>query len=56
MVCRRCQGFMVPEWCTDLEFDIWTLRCVNCGAIVDPTIDRHQGVPTVDKRPILAAS
>jgi len=41
--CTRCGGLMVPEFCTDLlngsgSLDCSTLRCVQCGDIVDPVI------------------
>lgn len=45
MACRRCNGFMVEEWHSDimLEHSLW--RCVNCGAIVDPFLQSHP--PTI---------
>ncbi|MCW5786814.1 MAG: hypothetical protein KIT49_04880 [Nitrospira sp.] len=46
--CMRCGGLMVPDFCTDLlngsgSLDCSTLRCVQCGDIVDPVIrlNRH---------------
>jgi hypothetical protein len=46
--CTRCGGLMVPEFCTDLlngsgSLDCSTLRCVQCGDVVDPVIrwNRH---------------
>ena len=46
--CTRCGGLMVPDFCTDLlngsgSLDCSTLRCVQCGDIVDPVIrwNRH---------------
>ena len=41
--CPRCGGLMVSQFCIDLfngtgEFEIETLRCVQCGDIVDPVI------------------
>jgi hypothetical protein len=42
-ICVRCGGFMVSEFCMDLlnsagELEIETLRCVQCGEVVDPVI------------------
>jgi RNase P subunit RPR2 len=43
MTCRKCKGLMVTEWiCEFLEKDAYVWRCVNCGAIVDPTIRKAQ--------------
>ncbi len=50
MECRRCHGLMVEEWCTELDFDGYIRRCVNCGAILDPTIERNQTVPPAQRR------
>lgn len=41
--CARCGGLLASEFCMDLlnsagELDIKTLRCVQCGDIVDPVI------------------
>lgn len=41
--CVRCGGLMVSEFCMDLlnsagELEIETLRCVQCGEVVDPVI------------------
>jgi rubredoxin len=38
MACRRCRGLMIEECHSDLmlEHSVW--RCVNCGAIFDPTM------------------
>lgn len=41
--CPRCDGLMVSQFCIDLfngtgELEIETLRCVQCGDIVDPVI------------------
>jgi hypothetical protein len=41
--CGRCGGLMVSEFCMDLlnsagELEIETLRCVQCGDVVDPVI------------------
>jgi hypothetical protein len=41
--CVRCGGLMVGEFCMDLlnsigELEAETLRCVQCGEVVDPVI------------------
>lgn len=41
--CVRCGGLMVGEFCMDLlnssgELQVETLRCVQCGEVVDPVI------------------
>ncbi len=41
--CLRCGGLMVRDFCTDLlsgasGLDSTTLRCVQCGDVVDPVI------------------
>jgi hypothetical protein len=38
MACHRCKGFMVEEWHSDLSLEQSFWRCVNCGAIEDPTV------------------
>ena len=50
MHCSRCGGWMLSEWLTDLLDDTghrycrgW--RCVNCGAIDDAVVRRHQANP-----------
>ncbi len=55
MECRRCEGLMVEEWCCELEVEGYWLRCVNCGAILDRTIQRNQGVIPTFKRPATVA-
>jgi hypothetical protein len=46
MTCQRCEGLMVLEQYDDLElgsagFEVSALRCLNCGAIIDPVIASH---------------
>lgn len=41
--CRRCDGLMVHEHCSDLfddtgKMDFPALRCIQCGEVVDPVI------------------
>ena len=45
--CNRCSGCLESEMCIDLESDtgyctFWTLRCLQCGDIVDETILRNR--------------
>jgi hypothetical protein len=45
--CDRCGGLLVPDFCTDLhnvtgEFDCSTLRCVQCGDVIDPVIQQNR--------------
>lgn len=47
--CHRCGGLMVDEFCMDLlnstgELDVKTLRCVQCGELVDPVILANRAV------------
>ena len=46
-ICGRCAGLLVPDFCTDLfngtgEFDGAITRCVQCGEVVDPVIQRNR--------------
>ncbi len=56
MECRRCRGLMASEWCSELFIEAYVWRCINCGAIVDPTIERNRGISREDRLPVLAAS
>ncbi len=56
MKCKRCLGFMVPEWCSELFIEAYVMRCVNCGAIVDPTISKNQQLSQPGKCAALVAS
>jgi hypothetical protein len=45
--CDRCGGLLVPDFCTDLstitgEFECATSRCVQCGDVIDPVIQRNR--------------
>ena len=47
MKCSRCNGFMVVEDCLDTKGEpgqLWirALRCVMCGNLIDPIINRHR--------------
>lgn len=47
--CVRCGGFMVRDLCMDLlnstgELAFAAKRCVQCGEVVDPVIERNRRV------------
>ncbi|HJT20869.1 MAG TPA: hypothetical protein VJ746_10390 [Nitrospira sp.] len=49
MTCTRCEGLMVPDHLIDMQesgIPMWMKgwRCVSCGNIVDPLIQRHRFV------------
>ena len=46
-ICGRCGGFMVNDFCMDVststgEEDFAARRCVQCGEVVDPVIERNR--------------
>jgi hypothetical protein len=50
--CVRCGGLMVGEFCMDLlnssgELEVETLRCVQCGEVVDPVILANRAIQRV---------
>lgn len=46
MSCPRCHGLMVSDMCWDLEETqgmwIHTIRCMNCGHLTEPTMEKHR--------------
>ena len=51
--CDRCGGLLVPDFCTDLnnitgEFDCATSRCVQCGDVIDPVIQRNRRLQQIN--------
>ena len=45
--CNRCGGLMVTDFCVDLlnstgELEFAAKRCVQCGEVVDPVIQRNR--------------
>lgn len=47
--CTRCGGLMVSDFCMDLlsstgELEFAVKRCVQCGDVVDPVIQRNRGL------------
>jgi hypothetical protein len=43
MTCGRCKGLMVDEWRPDFSPETFVWRCINCGSVVDPLIERNRG-------------
>lgn len=48
-ICSRCGGLMVCDFCMDLlnstgELEFVAKRCVQCGEVVDPVIERNRRV------------
>jgi hypothetical protein len=59
MHCERCQGLMVEDHLIDMQDDsgnLWlrTRRCVICGAVSEPLIDRRRRGVVADVRPLVA--
>jgi uncharacterized Zn finger protein len=58
MKCPRCHGLMVQDMCWDLEETqgmwIHTSRCMNCGHLTDPQMDKHrqQGATAAPSRTV----
>ena len=47
LTCARCGGLMVSDFCMDLmnspgELEVAAKRCVQCGEVVDPVIQRNR--------------
>lgn len=60
MTCSRCRGLMVVDHFIDMQDDAGKLwlrawRCVMCGEVVDPLIQRHRIIQTNSRRPIPVA-
>lgn len=57
MSCSRCQGLMIKDHFMDFDGTIGhTLacgyRCMNCGNVHDPVIERHRRARTYQAPPI----
>lgn len=50
MACRKCQGFMVREWCGDSTIESYVWRCVNCGGLIYPPLKPTEDTATMVKR------
>jgi hypothetical protein len=42
MDCPKCNGLMVTERFSDYFLSCVAWKCLNCGAVVDPTIMENQ--------------
>jgi hypothetical protein len=42
MHCSKCKGLMVQERLSDYFLVWYAWKCLNCGAMVDPTIKENQ--------------
>ncbi|GAB4374156.1 MAG: hypothetical protein Kow00128_24090 [Deltaproteobacteria bacterium] len=47
--CPRCNGAMVYERFMDMLDMFYAWRCLNCGEIMDPVVERNRG--SVGKTP-----
>lgn len=61
MRCDRCQGLMVEDHLIDMLDDsgnLWlrTSRCVSCGAVSEPLIDRRRRGTVAVVRPLTRRS
>jgi len=45
MECPRCDGWLVSTG-TGFHNDPYSLSCVNCGNMTDPTIVKNRALPT----------
>lgn len=50
--CTRCGGLLVSDFCMDLvsgtgDLEFAARRCVQCGEVVDPVIQRNRGIGQV---------
>lgn len=41
--CPRCNGAMVYERFQDMLDMFYAWRCLNCGEIMDPVVERNRG-------------
>ena len=60
MNCFRCDGLMVEDHFLDFEGTtghMWAsgFRCMNCGNVLDPVIERHQSARPEPVRVLLCA-
>jgi len=49
MTCSRCRGLMVEDHILDMQGaygEMWatSLRCMNCGHVLDAVIEQHRPV------------
>ena len=48
-MCSRCGGLLVSDFCIDSldstgELEVAAKRCVQCGEVIDPVIQRNRGL------------
>ncbi len=60
MTCTRCEGVMVSDDLLDLQESFHPMRleghrCLTCGNVVDPLIQRHRMVQNSHLRPVAAS-
>ncbi|MBI4000831.1 MAG: hypothetical protein HY348_03505 [Nitrospira defluvii] len=61
MTCTRCEGLMVADDLLDLQESYHPMRleghrCLSCGNVVDPLIQRHRMVQNSHLHPVAASS
>ncbi len=59
MTCTRCEGLMVLDDMLDMQESFHPMRlqghrCLSCGNIVDPLIQRHRMVQNSHLRQVVA--
>ena len=57
MHCTRCEGLMIPDDLVDMQessIPMWMRgwRCLSCGNIVDPLIQRHRMIQRSGAMPL----
>lgn len=56
MTCQKCNGLMIQEWRPDFSTEAAVLRCINCGLVLDPLIQRNRLARLQAKQPVLGAA
>ena len=61
MTCTRCEGLMVSDDLLDLQESFHPMRlegfrCLSCGNVVDPLIQRNRMVRNPHLRPVAECS
>lgn len=61
MTCTRCDGLMVMDDLIDLQESFHPMRldgyrCLSCGNVVDPLIQRHRMIQQSHLRPVAVRS
>jgi len=51
MECAKCKGLMISERFSDYFFTCYAWKCLNCGAVVDPTIAQNRRRPPSPETP-----